>query len=134
MYVELWKLQLIINPFTGDPNNLLEGQNSRSVKLMLSMWHNNQHTCDLMLQEEQIQNLIHATNLLFDLLLVEAFFNECFFGFVHKFKSTLIQLCVFGGSAWIGHWVGNPNTYAYVPDSLPSYKDKIIFWERMINT
>jgi hypothetical protein len=96
MYVDLLKLQLIITPFTGDSNNSLEGQNSESVKLMLSMWHNNQRTCDLMLQEEQIQNLIHATNLLFDLLLVEAFFNECFFGFVHKFKSTLIQLCVIG--------------------------------------
>jgi hypothetical protein len=75
MYVDLWKLQLIITPFTGGPNNLLEGQNIESVKLMLSMWHNNQRTCDLILQEEQIQNLIHATNLLFDLLIVEAFFS-----------------------------------------------------------
>ena len=120
MYVDLWKLQLIITPFSGDQNNLHEGQNSESVKLMLSMWHNNQCTCDLMLQEEQIQNLIHATNLLFDLLIVEAFFNECFFVFVHEFKAPLIQLCAFGGSDWIGDWVGNPNPYAYVPDPLPS--------------
>jgi len=46
MSVELLKLQLIITPFTGDPNNVLEGQNSRSVKLMFSIWHNNQRTCD----------------------------------------------------------------------------------------
>lgn len=97
------------------------------------MWHNNQRTCGLMLQEEQIQNLIHARNLHFDLLIVEAFFNECFFGFVHKFKAPLIQLCAFGGSDWIGDWFGNPNPYAYVPDPLPSYKDKMNFWERMIN-
>jgi glucuronosyltransferase len=134
MYVDFWKLQRIITPFTEGPKNLLEGQTIGLVTIMLSMWHSSQRSCDLMLQEEEIQKLIHARNLHFDLLIVEAFFNECFLGFVHKFKAPLIQLCTFGGAHWIGDWVGNPNPYAYVPDPFLSYKDKMNFWERMINT
>jgi glucuronosyltransferase len=133
-YVDLLKIQFILSPFTEVPKQLLQGQNIALVTKMLFMWHNNQRTCDLMLQEEQIQKLIHATNLHFDLLIVEAFFNECFLGFVHKFKAPLIQLCAFGGAHWIGDWVGNPNPYAYVPDPFLSYRDKMNFWERMINT
>jgi glucuronosyltransferase len=134
MYVDLLKLQLIITPFTGSPKKLLEGQDIGLVTMLLSMWHHNQRSCDLMLQEEQMQELIHARNLHFDLLIVEAFFNECFLGFVHKFNAPLIQLCTFGGAHWIGDWVGNPNPYAYVPDPFLSNKDKMNFGERMINT
>jgi hypothetical protein len=87
-----------------------------------------------MLQEEEIYKLIHARNIHFDLLIIEAFFNECFLGFVHKFKAPLIHLCTFGGTHWIGDWVGNPNPYAYVPDPFLEYSDKMNFWERTINT
>lgn len=34
----------------------------------------------------------------------------------------------------MGDWVGNPNPYAYVPDPLLDYGDKMDFWERMWNT
>jgi glucuronosyltransferase len=134
MYVDLLKLQLTITPLTGGPKNLLQGQSIGLLMILSSMWQNNQRSCDLMLQEEEIQKLIHATNLHFDLLIVEAFFNECFLGFVHKFKAPLIQLCTFGGAHWIGDWVGNPNPYAYIPDPFLAYKDKMNFWERTINT
>ena len=127
-------LKLIIIAFADVPKNLFERQNIGLVKKIFSMWHNFQRTCDLMLQEEEIQKLIHARSLHFDLLIVEAFFNECFLGFVHQFKAPLIQLCTFGGVNWMGDWVGNPNPYAYVPDPFLSYKDKMNFWERMINT
>ena len=134
MCVDVLKLQLIITPVTVGPKNLLEAQNIGLVMMVFTAWHNSQRTCDLMLQEEQIQKLIHARNLHFDLLIVEAFFNECFLGFFHKFKAPLIHLCTFGGTHWMGDWVGNPNPYSYVPDMFLSYKDKMNLWERMINT
>jgi len=43
-----------------------------------------------MLQEEEIQKMIHARDLHFDLVIIDAFFNEYFLGFVHKFKAHLI--------------------------------------------
>jgi glucuronosyltransferase len=87
-----------------------------------------------MLQEEEIRKLINAKNLHFDVVIIEAFFNECFLGFVHKFKAPLIHLCTFGGIHWMGDWVGNPNPYAYVPDTFLPYDDKMDFWQRTLNT
>lgn len=113
---------------------MFELQDVGLLTKIMDLWRNNVGTCDLMLQEEEIQKLIHAKNLHFDLVIVEAFFNECFLGFVHKFKAPLIHLCTFGGAHWIGDWVGNPNPYAYVPDVLLEYGDKMDFWERMVNT
>lgn len=127
-------LQFIITPFTGVSQNVFEMKNLGLFKMISFMWLSNQRSCDLMLQEEEIQKLIHARNLHFDVLIVEAFFNECFLGFVHKFKAPLIQICTFGGVHWMGDWVGNPNPYAYVPDPFLAYNDKMNFWERMMNT
>jgi glucuronosyltransferase len=90
--------------------------------------------CDLQLQEEDVQELIHSTDLHFDLIIIEAFLNECFLGFVHKFKAPLIRICAFAGFDYMGHWVGNPNPYAYVPNPVLKFSDKMNFWERMINT
>lgn len=90
--------------------------------------------CDLQLQEENVQKLIHSKDLSFDLIIVGAFANECFLGFVHKFQSPLIHLCTFGGFDFMGHWVGNPNPYAYVPSPVHKFSDKMNFWERMLNT
>jgi hypothetical protein len=87
-----------------------------------------------MLQEPDVQKLIHAKDVHFDLVIVEAFFNECFLGFVHKFKAALIHVCTFAGEHWMGDWVGNPNPYAYVPDAFLQYTDKMDFWERTVNT
>jgi glucuronosyltransferase len=86
------------------------------------------------LQEEGVQKLIHSTDLSFDIIIVEAFVNECFLGFVHKFKAPLIQICTFAGFDFMGHWVGNPNPYAYVPNPNLKFSDKMNIWERMINT
>lgn len=90
--------------------------------------------CDLQLQEESVQELIHSKDLSFDLIIAEAFNNECFLGFVHKFQAPLIHICTFAGFDFMGHWVGNPNPYAYVPSPILKFRDKMNFWERMINT
>jgi glucuronosyltransferase len=34
----------------------------------------------------------------------------------------------------MGHWVGNPNPYAYVPSPILKFRDEMNFWERTINT
>ena len=90
--------------------------------------------CHYVLQEENVQKLIHSTDLHFDLVVVEAFSNECFLGFAHKFKAPLIQLCTYGGGNFMAEWVGSPNPYSYVPDEFIDYTDKMNFWQRLYNT
>jgi hypothetical protein len=54
--------------------------------------------------------------------------------FAHRFKAAIIQVCPFGGTHWMGDWVGNPNPYSYVPDAFLQYSHRTNFWERLINT
>jgi glucuronosyltransferase len=86
------------------------------------------------LQDPGVQELIHSKESQFDLIIMEAFFNDCFLGFVHKFRVPVVQVCSFGGTEWMGDWVGNPNPYAYVPGGFLAYSDHMTFWERLTNT
>ena len=98
------------------------------------LWGMSSLLCETNLQDPGVQDLIHSKNEHFDLVIIEAFFNECFLGFVHKFNAPVVQVCSFGGTAWMGNWVGNPNPYSYVPDEFSSYSDRMTFWERLTNT
>jgi hypothetical protein len=98
------------------------------------MWFAGETICTHILQEESVQKLIHSTDHHFDVVVVEAFSNECFLGFAHKFKAILIQVCTYGGANFMADWVGNPSPYSYVPDKFLHYADKMSFWERMHNT
>jgi glucuronosyltransferase len=104
------------------------------VKQTAILWYMGGAFCDLVLQEDSLQKLIHSKNLHFDLLIVEAFAMECLLGFAHKFNAPIIQICPYGGASFMGDWVGTPNPYSYVPDDFLAYKDKMNFWERTHNT
>jgi glucuronosyltransferase len=95
------------------------------------MWNVGNFVCDTYLQDPRIQELIHSEDKTFDLIIIEGFFNDCFLGFVHKFKVPAVQVCCFGGTAWMGDFVGNPNPYAYVPNG---FSDRMSFLERVTNT
>ena len=104
------------------------------IQMAFMMWGIGEAVCHHVLQEENVQKLIHSTDLHFDLVVIEAFFNECFLGFAHKFKAPLIQVCTYGGSNYMADWVGSPNPYSYVPDEFLDYTDKMNFWQRLYNT
>ncbi|PNF23046.1 UDP-glucuronosyltransferase 2B30 [Cryptotermes secundus] len=116
------------------PSNLFDMKTVGAVQLAVMLWYMGEALCDHILQEEKIQKLIHSKDLNFDLVFVEAFSNECFLGFAHKFNAPIIQTCTYGGANFMGDWVGSPNPYSYVPDDLLEYKDKMNFWERLHNT
>jgi len=109
-------------------------QSFGSIQTALVMWGLGESVCHIILQEENIQKLIHSTDLQYDVVIVEAFVNECFLGFAHKFQATIIQVCPYGGGNFMAHWVGIPNPYSYVPDEFIEYTDKMNFWERTHNT
>ena len=83
--------------------------------------------------EPQIQNLIHSKDRKFDLLILEAYFGDCYVPFGRKFNIPTIKLSTFGGTNWMADWIGNPNELAYVPDSYLPLSDKMTYLERMLN-
>jgi glucuronosyltransferase len=109
-------------------------QEINTYQLLLMLWGLGSLLCEKYLQEPGIQDLIHSKHEHFDLVIIEAFFNDCFLGFAHKFNAPVVQVCSFGGNVWMGDWVGNPNPYSYVPDGLSHYSDRMTFWERLTNT
>jgi glucuronosyltransferase len=116
------------------PRNLFEMESMSQLTMTFMLWSMGDAVCDHVLQEDKIQKLIQSTDLHFDVVIIEAFFNECFMGFAHKFKAPLIQICTYGGSNYMADWVGNPYPYSYVPDEFLHYGDEMSFWQRMHNT
>jgi len=98
------------------------------------MWGVAVTACHHVLQGENLQKIIHSTDLHFENFVIEAFINECFLEFAHKFQAPFIQPCTYGGSNYMADWVGSPNTYSYIPDKFIEYRDKINLWQRMYNT
>jgi glucuronosyltransferase len=116
----------IPNPFSVHDLNIFQ--------TFLMLWEFGNLYCELYLQDPGVQTLIHSKDETFDLVIIEAFVTDCFLGFAHKFNAPVVQVCSFGGAAWMGDFVGNPNPYSYVPDGLSHYGDRMTFWERLSNT
>jgi glucuronosyltransferase len=104
------------------------------IATVMMVWGIGEGICDLFLQQKVVQDLIHSSDQEFDLIVTEAFSNDCVLGFAHKFKAPIVQIVSFGGSSWMGDWVGNPNPYSYVPDFLQNFSDRMDLWERTLNT
>ncbi|KAJ9601560.1 hypothetical protein L9F63_000303 [Diploptera punctata] len=119
----------------GDvPKNLFDMSKIGIFEMTMMMLMMGKPLCEKVLEEESVQRLIHEENLHFDLVVIEAFVNECMLGFAHKFNATVIQVCPYGGSQFMADWVGSPNPYSYVPDELLNFRDKMSFSERLINS
>ena len=116
------------------PANLFDLQSFSSIQFFAMMWDMSEYVCHNVLQQESVQKIIHSTDLHFDVVIVEAFFNECFLGFAHKFEAPIIQVCPYAGGNYMADWVGSPNTYSYIHDESIDYTDKMNFWERTHNT
>jgi glucuronosyltransferase len=90
--------------------------------------------CDKLLEDPPVQKLIHSHDQHFDVIIMEAFYLDCFLGFAHKFTAPVVQVCAFGGTEYMSDLVGNPNNYAYVPDAFLEFGDRMSFKERILNT
>ncbi|PSN40304.1 2-hydroxyacylsphingosine 1-beta-galactosyltransferase [Blattella germanica] len=101
---------------------------------LVVLWKMGLHTCEKVLQDKEVQGILQSTEIHFDLILIEAFFNECLLGFAHKFRAPTVHICSHGGMFWMGDYVGNPNPHAYVPDVFFDFSDKMTFQQRVWNT
>ena len=100
----------------------------------LRLWRLSVDFCNSTLSEKSMRNLIESKDLNFDLIVMEAVFSDCFLQFGHKFKARIIKFCTFGGTHWMGYWVGNPSPFSYVPYGFSDFNDRMGFWERFLNT
>ncbi|XP_068086153.1 UDP-glycosyltransferase UGT5 [Anabrus simplex] len=114
------------NMFTDTPSTVLG--------ILMKLWGMGNLIGDHLLQSPNVQEVIHSKNQHFDLVILEAFANEAFLGFAHKFKAPVIFLCPFGGTHWMHSVVGNPSTFSYIPDTFLNFNDHMTFPQRIHNT
>ena len=97
------------------------------------MWDQGKSFCEITLKNRQIQELIHSTHRQYDLIVLEAYFGDCFVPFSKKFNAPIIRIATFSGAPWMYDWVGNPTELSYVPDPFLHYTDKMTFCQRFWN-
>jgi len=89
--------------------------------------------CELLTQDKELEKIINSGKQ-FDVIIASAVFQDCVFGFSYMLDTPVIKMCVFGGTKWMDEWVGNPSSYAYIPQFFGDFGDRMDFWQRTLNT
>jgi glucuronosyltransferase len=97
-------------------------------------WHMGIKLCNILLQDEALQDILNANEEKFDILITGAFFYDCVLGIGYKLNIPVIKICPFVGTKWMDEWAANPSPYAYVPDVLQELGERMTFWQRIRNT
>jgi hypothetical protein len=89
----------------------------------------------MFLQSSGGQKLLnYSFNEPFDLIIIEAGWTECFYGFIPKFGSPpVVVLSPYGITPWISSATGFPTNPAYEPNHLLPFSSHMTFSQRLIN-
>ncbi|XP_055531724.1 UDP-glycosyltransferase UGT5-like [Wyeomyia smithii] len=88
---------------------------------------------ELAMEHPNVVNLLKSDEK-FDVVLLESFITEQFYGLAQHFDAHLITFSAFGNSLWTNGLVGCPHPTSHLGHFLLSYTDRMTFWERFINT
>ncbi|XP_069693345.1 UDP-glucosyltransferase 2-like [Periplaneta americana] len=92
--------------------------------------------CQKELNSDGAKKLLnYPSNDQFDLIIVEAAFGECFYGFIQKFGSPpVVAISPFGLTPWIDAALGIPDNPSYMPVSMLPYTSSMTFTQKLYNT
>ncbi|KAL3266350.1 hypothetical protein HHI36_010528 [Cryptolaemus montrouzieri] len=88
--------------------------------------------CNSSLSQDVMRNLI-AEKDQYDLILLEYFSNDCFFGFIDKFRIPVVGLSTTSILPWHNDRFGNIENPSYIPNAFSNFNTKMNFWDRMSN-
>jgi len=113
---------------------MLKMKRSSFFKKIKFSWDLGIRLCEILIQHKNLRNIIASKKEEFDVIITNAFFNDCVFGISYMLDIPVIKMCSFGGTKWMDEWVGNPSPYAYLPQIFSEYGDRMNFWQRTFNT
>jgi glucuronosyltransferase len=92
-------------------------------------------SCELFLQSPGGQELLnYSSNKPFDLIIIEAGWTECFYGFIPKFGSPpVVAVSPYGLTPWISSATGFPSNPSYEPCSFLPLSSHMTFSQRLFN-
>ncbi|KAJ9601567.1 hypothetical protein L9F63_000310 [Diploptera punctata] len=86
--------------------------------------------CKSVLQNSKIQKLINSEDRHYDLIILEAYFSDCFLAFSKKFNAPIIKVSLHSGSPWMYDSIGNPTELSHVPDPHLDFTHKMTFTQK----
>lgn len=87
---------------------------------------------ELTLKHQTLQNFLKSDET-FDVIILEQFLNEAFFGFMHRYKAPLILIGTLSSSLWPNTLMGSPMPYSYIPNIFVDYSPSMTIFERAHN-
>ncbi|XP_044728495.1 UDP-glycosyltransferase UGT5-like [Chrysoperla carnea] len=116
----------------GEQNFFQEGENF-GLDSVKKFFTTGLTITEKILSDANLQKLLNS-NEHFDAVITVAFTYEATYAIASHFKAPLIVYSTVGASILVNELVGNPNNYAYVPDLMLGFTDRMSFKERAINT
>ncbi|KAL3282885.1 hypothetical protein HHI36_006042 [Cryptolaemus montrouzieri] len=89
--------------------------------------------CRNIFNSNAVKTLRHSKKK-YDLLLIEIFIGDCFFGFAHIFKVPIVSMISSTDLPWGGYRIGNPDNPSYIPNYFQPYKPYDSLKDRFWNT
>lgn len=106
--------------------------NSSTIEMFWKMSNFTNYLADTTLRNPSMINLVNSGEK-FDIVIIEAFGNEAFFGLSHVFEAHTVVLST-ATSMFINPLSGNVAPYSFVPSTMTTYSDKMTFFERCLNS
>ncbi|XP_069696524.1 UDP-glucosyltransferase 2-like [Periplaneta americana] len=91
--------------------------------------------CEKGLQSRGGQQLLnYPSTEPFDLIITEAGWGECFYGFIGKFGSPpVVAISAFGIPPWTSGFMGTSENPSYIPNFFTPYSSRMDFGQRILN-
>jgi len=90
------------------------------------------HVCRLLLESEEVKTWIEKSS--FDIVVINACFNECGLGLAHKFGAPHIIVQTAPFAPWQADLYGIPVESSLIPDFRLNYTQDMNFFQRVYNT
>jgi glucuronosyltransferase len=121
-----------LGPLHDNPQIGYEDRDN-SFQLLLNFPNRMLTYCTAIYQEPVFHQLMNSTEQ-YDLIIVEAVFNECVLPLVRKFDVPFVYMMGLAPSPWMLDAIGSSLALDHVPHPGSNYGDEMNFWQRSYNT
>lgn len=115
------------NYYPKDFSSIQSGAETISIVLAVGL-----KTTDLLMKHEKFQRFLREDHK-FDLVIVESFGTDAFYGLGEHFKAPLIGLSTTMPTGWLNLAVGNSDPWSYAPNQFLQASPKMTFNDRLNN-
>lgn len=102
------------------------------IELMFTEKGNGNYVCEQSFKTDVLKKLKHSEKK-YDLLLLEIFVVDCFFGFSHVFKAPVVGLTSSIDLPWGSYRIGNIDNPSYISTYFGEFGKEMTLYERIQN-